>query len=349
MFSPKYLRQLEQAAANYTSMIDFANRQTAGYASMQRQLSEYISKINQAYFSIRIPDIFPSLQINVADLNKAIEVSTAVFDISKSITVMNDNWSKQIRFMTGQLPVITREITANFAAMKLAAFDLSSSGVFAKLIRIHQYHIDSIEAFNAANWPIAPSMSREFVNHVVFLYQQKKTRYISNAVLGYYHRNNHEILIAMVEKWKNHPLFLPRMHIINDALKAHCEGRYTLSVPALLPHIEGILNEYVIANNLSAKLGKVNEVCKAVIGEFNGETLSNQAIADTLLYQLQTNTYSFTNFETEFRKSANNRHTTRHTVLHGITTNYNKPIHSLRVFVLLDALSSLQEFETQTT
>ena len=100
-------------------------------------------------------------------------------------------------------------------------------------------------------------------------------------------------------------------------------------------------------NHLETKLGKIEKVYNAVIGDLDEYPLPSWAIANTLLYQLQTNTFTFTDFEIEFKKSANNRKTTRHTVLHGISTNYDKPIHSLKAFVLLDALSSLQELDAE--
>ena len=190
-------------------------------------------------------------------------------------------------------------------------------------------------------------MNRELRERVVLLHQQNKTRYISQVILGYYHKNNFEKLKGAIATWETNSLFSSRMHIFRAALKAHCEGTYTLSVPALLPQIEGILNEYVKVNNLEAKLGKIEKVYNAVIGNLDEYPLTSWAIASTLLYQLQTNTFTFTNFEIEFRKSANNRKTTRHTVLHGIAPNYDKPINSLKAFVLLDALSSLQELDAE--
>jgi hypothetical protein len=71
--------------------------------------------------------------------------------------------------------------------------------------------------------------------------------------MGYYQRDNYKYLIEAVQSWESHPLFVPRMHILKDALQAHCRGLYTLSVPALINQIEGVLNDYVIANGLVAK------------------------------------------------------------------------------------------------
>ena len=121
----------------------------------------------------------------------------------------------------------------------------------------------------------------------------------------------------MVKTWESHPIIAPRLHIIRAALKSHCDENYTSSVPTLMPQVEGILSEYVLVNNLSAKFGKINEVYNAVIGDLDNYPLSNWAIANTLLHQLQTNTYVYTDFGAELMRSAQNRRTSRHTVLHG--------------------------------
>jgi len=349
MINRKFLDDLEKSISQYAEIGEILNRQNAKVASFGRQLSEYSSSANIINYSIQIPEIYSSLQIDTAEWEKAIEISSSIFNSIKTIFNWSELYSEQLQSVTESLSFIGKRIAADFAALNLSAFNLSSLGVFDKLSELLEYHKDSTEAFNAAGWSISPSMNRELREKVVLLHQQNKTRYISQVMLGYYHKNNFEKLKDAVTTWGKNPLFSPRMHIFRAALKAHCEGTYTLSVPALLPQIEGILNEYVIVNNLKAKLGKIEKVYNAVIGDLDEYPLTSWAIANTLLYQLQTNTFSFTNFEVEFRKSANNRKTTRHTVLHGITPNYDKPSHSLKTFVLLDALSSLQELEDKTS
>ena len=132
------------------------------------------------------------------------------------------------------------------------------------------------------------------------------------------------------------------MRIIKDALDAHCESKYTLSVPALFPAIEGILSEYAKVNNLSVKYGaKIRRLYSAVIGNPDDYGLTNWAIAPALLYHLENSTYVYSEFKDEIKKSPNRRSISRHTVLHGISTNYNKPSQSLKIFVLLDAISAL--------
>lgn len=292
------------------------------------------------------------LEINInqhVKMGEIINRQNAMFasvaeQLSKAIieSMGNNTYPKLLSSMTEGLSLVGKRIAAEVAAMNLSAIKLNLLGVFDELAKLIDYHKDSADAFKSAGWTIAPSMNRELREKVVLLYQQNKTRYISQAILGYYHKNDFEKLKGTVATWQKNPLFSPRMHIFNAALKAHCDGSYALSVPALLPQIEGILNEYVMVNKLAVKLGKINNVYAAVIGDPGEYSLSSWAIASTLLYQLQTNTFTFTDFEIEFKKSLNSRKATRHTVLHGIALNYDKPIHSLKVFVLLDALSALQ-------
>ena len=104
---------------------------------------------------------------------------------------------------------------------------------------------------------------------------------------------------------------------------------------------------YVHYNKLTVKFGKINQFYKASIGDVNSYDLSVWAIASTLLYQLETTTFVYFNFETELEKSMQSRSTTRHTVLHGITSNYDKPVNSLKIFLILDALSALNDIEVE--
>lgn len=315
MTNRKFLEDLEKNASYYEAIGEIINRQNAMLASIGKEFSEYIFEIDRANLSIQLPKIYSSLQINTTEWLKAIDISANVFDSIKSLSTWSDVSSKQIASMTESLSLDGKHIAADFAAMNLSALNLSSLGIFDKLAKLLEYDKNSAEAFKVAGWTIAPSMNSELKEKVVLFHEQNKTRYVSQVILGYYHKNNFEKLKKTVATWETNPLFSSRMHIFKAVLEAHCNRNYILSIPALLPQVEGILNEYVKVNNLTAKLGKIDKVYNAVIGDLNEYPLSSWAIANTLLYQLQTNTYTFTDFEVEFKKSSNSRKTTRHTVL----------------------------------
>jgi len=319
------------------------------FSNMLRDIGKTASisqRIIEQFSRLTVPVPVVDLKLPAIDTSswvRALDVSDSIVKLVQPVFEVQEALAKQVHEMTRGLDDITRRISADLAAAALSVQQTISLGVFDDLIQLLQAHQDAAEAFKAAGWPIAPSMPFELREHVVTMHKHGKTRYISRTIIGYYQRNNHQHLIETVDSWESHPLFAPRMHILQDALQAHCRGLYTLSVPALIPQIEGVLNDYVLANGLVAKLGKIQQVYKAAIGDADEYDLSKWVITTTLLYQLQTNTYVFTDFESELKKSANKRQVTRHTVSHGVALKYDRPIHSLKAFLLLDALSALQE------
>lgn len=274
------------------------------------------------------------------------QASESIFIAAKAATTLNDGFLNTIHLMTESLSLVGKHAVAQIAAMQLSIANLSSLGVFENLeIRIKNQE-DATEAFKTAGWSVAPSMSEGLIEKVVSYYHQNKSQYVSQVILGNYHRNNFENLKNAVKSWESNTLFTSRMHILQAALRAHCSGDYALSVPVLYSQIEGVLNEYVKGNDLNAKLGKPKKVYEAVIGDLDEYPLAFWSVAGTLIYQLENNIFSYANFEKEFRKSSNNRQISRNTVLHGIATNYDKPSVSLKAFILLDALFALQDIKS---
>lgn len=54
-----------------------------------------------------------------------------------------------------------------------------------------------------------------------------------------------EFLVGITSKWWSLEQFAVRRELIKDALRAHREKRYRLSIPALLPHLEGIITDWI--------------------------------------------------------------------------------------------------------
>lgn len=54
-----------------------------------------------------------------------------------------------------------------------------------------------------------------------------------------------EFLAETTSKWWSIEQFAVRRQLIEDALGAHREGKYRLSIPALLPHLEGIITDWI--------------------------------------------------------------------------------------------------------
>lgn len=308
-------------------------------ALISQHIAEQFSRL-----TIPVPIVDLKLPaIDTSSLARALDISDSIIELVQPVSEMQEALAKQVKEITYGLDNITRRMAAHMAAVGLAVQKISSLGVFDDLIQLVQAPKDAAEAFNTAGWTIAPSMPFELREHVVDMHKQGKTQYISRIIMGYYQRNNHRHLIETVESWESNPSFAPRMHILKDALQAHCQGLYTLSVPAITPHIEGVLTDYVLDNKKIVNLRIIKEVYEAAIGNADDYEFSRWMIATTLRYQLQTNTYVTTIFKDELRKSVNRRQVTRHTVLHGVALKYDKPINSLKAFLILDAISVLKK------
>ncbi len=276
--------------------------------------------------------------------NSRAVVKQSIVNLTQPVMAMQETLARQAQEMARWFDERTRRILVDVASATAISFRQVASLTAGEMQRFHA-HQDAVEAFNKAGWPIPPSMPSELREHIVTVHKAEKTRCISRIIIGYYQQNDHQHLIETVKSWKSNPLFEPRMHILQDALQAHCQNLYMLSVPTLIPQIEGVLTDYVFDNELDAKLGKIQQVYEVAIGnvddEYDISSLSKWAIATTLLDQLQTKIYVSTNFKGELKKSVNRRRVTRHTLSHGVGLKYDRPIHSLKAFLLLDALSSV--------
>ena len=237
---------------------------------------------------------------------------------------------------------VVQPMFADVMTQLAASRTLEIANVFGKMFDRIRDDEELMEAFRDSGWPIAPSMDEEIRERLRALKRQGRLRYATTAILGFYHKNDYKVLRATVGGWNSQKLYSQRAHIFSDALRAHTERRYALSVPAVYPHIEGILTAYVKESGLTARLSKIKEVYSVAIGDMDDFDFTTWVIANTLLYQLQNSTYVYADFEKEVGKALRSRSISRHTVLHGVSVNYNTASTSLKAFVILDAIHGIQ-------
>jgi len=126
------------------------------------------------------------------------------------------------------------------------------------------------------------------------------------------------------------------MRIIRDSLWAHQNKKYTLSIPALLPIMEGIATDYCKLKRLeipeSGTVNKVKETIKLL--ESQGEKYT----AEILLGFVENQLYIHTS---RLKISKNKKLLNRHGILHGYYSGYPDATRSLKCFMVLDVLSLL--------
>jgi len=157
--------------------------------------------------------------------------------------------------------------------------------------------------------------------------------------LDYFRDDEWSALRDMCKSWEEIPIFVERMHIINDALAAHINGKYTLSVPSLLPQFEGVAAK-ILGNNIAHGTG--NHIARLI--RENYPDVHPAASKDPLMKFVVNHLFIYINFDTfgeelesQGIKAASFLH--RHAILHGVHLGYAAPGLSLRAFLLLDALS----------
>lgn len=139
-------------------------------------------------------------------------------------------------------------------------------------------------------------------------------------------------LARMVEKWESRRFLASRMLILREAVDAHLDGKYRLSIPALIPQVEGIIAQcFAHKDRLQGKHLKkyaATLLPEAGHGSFTGAC---DAAAKEFLVEL---------LWEQFHLGDDIPLLSRHAILHGADTTYGTVANSLRVILLLDYLIS---------
>jgi len=203
------------------------------------------------------------------------------------------------------------------------------------------------EAFKNGHLLLAPSMPLSLVKEVTALCKTGEFRKASRLIGAYYRNNGYSALQNVVGKWSENRYFKSRMGIILDALEAHTQRKYTLSIPALLPQIEGIASDIAkkgstpAPNKLKARLGKTKFIVSQVIEE--SKQPFGHAMHDILLAFIEEPLYKSRDFEKDYRLIKKHTGLSRHGILHGLQTKYPAYTNSLRIFLVLDILFYIAE------
>ncbi len=200
-----------------------------------------------------------------------------------------------------------------------------------------------LDALLKTGWWYCPSLefiSREDVKNAAIKYKQGNRKAITQLFLTSYKKNNNKLLTETVKSWENNPLFKDRMIVIKDALKAHTDGLYTLSIPTLLPIGEGIASDYCKKKEIdtSAIRSLGDKKIKNAFQELSRNGIYPFPFPDLFIEIVENMVYkNTTQARDPFHKKLN-----RHGILHGSYIKYYDEARSLRCFLLLDALSSLK-------
>lgn len=196
---------------------------------------------------------------------------------------------------------------------------------------------------------LTPSMTPNLVKVVVERYEQGKKRTIPAIIDGFYRQSNWQILRNAVKRWESYEFFTPRMPIFYDALEAHINKKWTLTVPTLIPHIEGIAGEILLANKLVLSKDAIiltqgqKTYPSSLFGKLRADKVTStvDVIISSLLYYLEGTLYEYKDFK-KYPRIRRLKTLNRHAIMHGYQLNYATRLNSLRCFLALDSLSMLK-------
>ena len=149
------------------------------------------------------------------------------------------------------------------------------------------------------------------------------------------HFYNKDKLEDMMKTWSKQRLIQSRMKILKEAIAAHIEGRFELSIPALLPQVEGIIAD------ISEHAGRMNfaSIKDYVESAFARNTRFDR-ISKVFFLSILLEQFEWGNPIPFFSRNA---------ILHGADTNYATSSNSLRLILLFDQLqTAIDLFQKET-
>ena len=169
---------------------------------------------------------------------------------------------------------------------------------------------------------------------LAFTEDLKGGRLTRETLIQAYRRSTKEdhVLAWIEDACANFPSFGPRRKILNDAVKAHYQGLYTLSVPVLFAQIEGMLRDI-------GALAPKDDLKPTIKRDWDSRTLfamtDGAAMFNAFLHKL-------------YKGQRANGDLNRNPVLHGTSVGYGMLENSLILILTILEIRTFLWFEKNT-
>lgn len=188
------------------------------------------------------------------------------------------------------------------------------------------------EALVALGWPPAIVPDRGLIDAIVEAYEEYESARDDDllADLGaqveelFVDHYDEPQMREIIDRWEQHPLLTDRATILRAAAEAHIEGRYELSVPAILPQVEGILAQG-FEHQRRMRQTDYEEYARRLTSDLlrGYDEAANRFITDFLLAGFEWG-------------GAPGSDLSRHAILHGYDTTYATAAKSLKAILIFD-------------
>ncbi len=189
------------------------------------------------------------------------------------------------------------------------------------------------EALWRLGWWMPPSLSTTFFWQVGRLAGSNRRLEVRRAMLEAAQSRD---MLDAVHSWLEDEPFRSRRAIILDGVRDHRRRRYRVSIPTLLPTLEGIaVDAFAPGTNLTSPVPAI-QTANAQLATGVGDS-----VLDTVTVLWTGRRFSATQLS--------DRALNRHLILHGHSTRYGTAVNSAKVLFALDQLAAMvSRFRTVT-
>lgn len=157
---------------------------------------------------------------------------------------------------------------------------------------------------------------------------------IDEIICNFYNNDDFKNLESLLVKWKQNKYFQRVSEILDDAIYAHKNGKYTLSIPVLMPNIEGIIRCF-----MNDEYGISEKSFNSIYKEFKDNI---KKLGDIIAgYVVQYIDVLFCNFDPRNPDKVDDF--SRHKLSHGFSSKYHSEVNSLRLILYLDEIYNIIE------
>jgi hypothetical protein len=235
--------------------------------------------------------------------------------------------------LSGAFPDIAKNIGAGLAA-SLKPLALLATRGFAEIWQAeNELERTADRALFEMGWWLPPTARMDFAAEVWRLALAGDRLAVRAEMNEASH--SREFVRVVSHDWMRLPVFAARRRFFLDALADHRRGRYRVSIPTLLPHLEGIAMAAFAPAVKNAKMGKV---------------ITEAAAYDSLMGDAKVKVVT-TLWDSEgfVELSPADRRLNRQRILHGRSTGYGTAVNSTKLLFTFDLLASLVEQKQRQT
>ncbi|UZW12885.1 hypothetical protein OSC52_13605 [Clostridium pasteurianum] len=195
-------------------------------------------------------------------------------------------------------------------------------------------------AMNSFEWWLISSLPITIINEIYKKKEGLNVNEVDNIICNYYNENDFKELDKVAEKWMNLKYFNKRIDILRESIEVHKLRKYRLTVPTLVPIIEGVIRDFMLDKYkiFNESFSPIYKRFKSKVDELSNFIATYVIVCIDKLYCRFNPTKP--NEVSDF---------SRHKISHGLATGYGSEANSLKVVLFLDEIfeiiSSIQEME----